>query len=175
GQHRGSVAADSACVACRGGAACRSQGCALGGAVLPRTGFGYQRDYVVAPTAKQNRIELNAFWVEVLLGQHIGLINRRAEPRVRVRSRGAGFRCPFVPQPVSEFGRLLFGETLPPNAAFRSQRNVGEDSVSLNDGAHRIGIGVPTGARCNSEETVFWVHNPEILIFVRSDPGDIIA
>ena len=142
---------------------------------LPVARLGDQRDAGLTASSEQDSVNLDAIRVVIVLSQHVQLVDRGAEPGVRVGSRGVRVWGPLVAAPVGEFGRDLVGHAFPPDAAVFGQRHVGEDGVTLLNATHGIWVGGPTGARCDTEQAVFGVHTAQLAVFTEAHPVDVIA
>ena len=174
-QHRHWVAADHAGCAGSGRGGLRGQGRTHEDAVGPAAGFGHQRDGGLAAAAEEDRVDLHAVWRVVVVREHVDLVDRGAEARVRVRCRTAGLRSPVVAQPVGQVRWSLVGHAFPPDAALIGQRNVGEDVVALGDGAHGVRVGGPAGARSHAEQAVLRVDAAQLAVLADAHPVDVIA
>ena len=103
---------------------------------------------------------------------------RRGEAAIGMRRLGSGLlgdlRCPALAAPVDAFGGRFIGHSLPPHAAVRRQRHVGEDCVPA-QGRHRVGIGLVAGARRHAEEPRLGIDGAQLAVRVGRDPGDVVA
>src|ERR1700679_2871745 len=91
--------------------------------------------------------------------------------------RGFGFRLakiPVVALPVDQVIRLTL-QTFPPDVAVIGECDVGEDGVAAGDGAHRVRVGLPVGARCHPEETELRVDRVQPAVLAEPHPGDVVA
>ena len=66
-------------------------------------------------------------------------------------------------------------EALPPDVAVVGQRDVGEQRVALLDGAHRVRVGLPVGARRDAEEAELRVDRVEPAVLAEAHPRDVVA
>ncbi len=64
---------------------------------------------------------------------------------------------------------------LPPDVTVVGQRDVGEHRVADVDRAHRVGVGLLVGARCDAEEAVLRVDRPQPAVRTDAHPGDVVA
>src|SRR2546423_12625098 len=91
---------------------------------------------------------------------------------------GAGLlgdlRSPAIPLPVQTLGGRLFRHTFPPNPPIGRERDIGEDGVARQR-RHRIGICLPGGSGSYSEESRLRIDGAQPTLFVRTNPGDVIA
>lgn len=87
---------------------------------------------------------------------------------------GRDFRGPSVSPPVEAFGGRLVGHALPPHAAVRGERHVGENGV-LAQGRHGVRVGFVAGSWSDAKEAGLGVDGVEASIGVRLDPGDVVA
>ncbi|CVN70124.1 Uncharacterised protein [Streptococcus pneumoniae] len=174
-QHGHRVAAHDAHGAGGGRGGLRGEGGALEDAVLPVEGLGHQRHGGLAAAAEQDGVQLHAPRVAVLVGQHVRLLDGRAEPGVRVGGRGAGLGRPVVAAPVGEVLGDLVRHALPPHAAVVGEGDVGEDGVALGDRAHGVRVGGPAGAGGDAEVAGLRVDHAELAVLAGADPGDVVA
>jgi hypothetical protein len=86
---------------------------------------------------------------------------------------GAGWD-PGVAAPVGEAGRRGVGHALPPDAAFGSEGDVGEDGVG-GEGGHGVGVGSGAGAGGDAEEPGLGIDGAKLAGGVGLDPGDVVA
>ena len=174
-QHRHRVAAHGADLALGGGGLLGTQGGADEHAVLPVAGLGDQRHRGLAAAAEQDRRDRHALRVVPLRRQRRALRDRGAVARVRVRR--LGFRLPqdpVVALPVDQVVGLAL-QALPPHVAVVGLGDVGEDGVARRDGLHRVGVGVPVGARRDAEEAELGVDGVEPAVLAEPHPGDVVA
>src|SRR3712207_4183060 len=117
----------------------------------------------------------SALRVLVLRRQDRALVDRRAEAAVRVAGGLVALRRPVLLLPAGQVRRGLLGHALPPDVAVVGERDVGEHRVALVDGAHRVGVGVPAGARGDAEEAELGVERVEPAVLAEAHPGDVVA
>ncbi len=83
-------------------------------------------------------------------------------------------RRPVAALPVGEVLRVAL-HLFPPHVAVVGESDVGEQRVALRDGAHRVRVGLPVGARRDAEEPGLRVHRVEPAVFPEAHPCDVVT
>ena len=71
--------------------------------------------------------------------------------------------------------RRLGRVALPPHVAVIGERDVGEQRVAAVDRPHGVGVGLPAGARCDTEESLLRVHRVKPAVLAEPHPRDVVA